>query len=149
MTTFKVGDRVRLFSLDGKLFDQVHELHDLWGDEDSPSNASFISGNQEQFYHTDLMKLEADDTPVVVPDGGVWFIARGSNHGWGRAKTVEAAIANMRRAGGSSNKSTAYVVDRVSKWTRVNDMGGLNYPLGIEPVEVKRVEPKRKAKARA
>jgi hypothetical protein len=78
---------------------------------------------------------------VVVPDGGIWFIARGNNMGWGRAQSEKQAIANMRRNGG---KVTAYVVARVSKWTTVTGMGSLSYPAGIEPVETKMVDPKKK-----
>ena len=133
--SFKKGDRVRLFSLDGTLHEHVHLLHDRWGDDDHPRNASFLSGTVEQTTHTDLMKHENDNSPVVVPDGGEWFIAIGNNHGWGRARSLQAAIANMRRQG----KASAYGVYTVSKWTLVNDTGGLSWPKGIEPVEVKRV----------
>lgn len=143
-TTFKVGDRVRLVRLDGTLSEPV-VIHDTWGgstSEDNARNASFLSGGgMEQYWHTDLMKHEDDTSPVVVPDGGVWYIARGNNMGWGRAETPEAAVANMKRQG---SKPTEWVVCRVSKWTAVNDMGSLNYPTGIEPVEVSRVEKKKK-----
>ena len=45
----------------------------------------------------------------------------------------------MQRQG----KCSAYVVHKVSKWTQVTDMGDLSYPIGIEPVEVKRVGKKK------
>jgi hypothetical protein len=137
---FKAGDRVRLFSLDGKLGDEVFTLDEVWG-EGAPHNASFTHFGCEQTTHTDLMKHENDKSPVVVPDGGVWYIAIGNNFGWGRAETETQAVANMRRQGG---KVTSYVVYRANKWTAVGDMGGLRYPNGIKPVEVTRVEPKRK-----
>lgn len=138
---FKVGDAVRFVRLDGTVSGPVVVIHDRWGTDDQPRNVSFMTGFHEQTTHTDLIKHEDDSAPVVVPDGGEWFIARGSNMGWGRAQTAEAAIANMRRQGGTVD---GYVVHRVSKWTRVDDMGSLSYPEGIDPVEVKRVEPKKK-----
>jgi hypothetical protein len=141
---FKVGDRVRLIRLDGTLGETTVVIHDLWGDEDRARNASFMCAGMEQFTHTDLMKHEDDDTTVVVPDGGIWFIARGNNMGWGRDQSMEAAIANMKRQGG---KITDYAVHRVSKWTQVDDMGGLSYPMGIEPVEVKHVKSKKRQRA--
>jgi hypothetical protein len=49
----------------------------------------------------------------------------------------------MRKQG----KVTAYVVHRVSKWTQVDGMGSLGYPMGIDPVEITRVEPKKKSAA--
>lgn len=137
--TYKVGDRVRLIRLDGTISEKVFAIHDLWGSEDSARNASFMDGHHESIWHTDLMKLEADKTPVVVPDGGIWFIARGSNMGWGRAQTEKQAIANMRKQG----KVTGYVVHRVSKWTNVDGMGSLTFPTGIEPVEITRVAAKK------
>jgi hypothetical protein len=137
--TYKVGDRVRLIRLDGTVSEKVFAIHDLWGSEDSARNASFMDGHHESIWHTDLMKLEADKTPVVVPDGGEWFIARGSNMGWGRAKTPETAIRNMRKQG----KVTGYVVHGVSKWTNVDGMGSLTYPSGIEPREIARVGKKK------
>lgn len=139
----KVGDRVRLLRLDGTVGTEVVTVHDLWGDESSNRNASFMYAACEQFTHTDLMKHEDDTSPVVVPDGGVWYIARGSNMGWGRSQTIDGAVANVRRQGG---KVTDYVVHRVSKWTQVDGMGSLSYPQGIDPVEVKRVG-KKKASA--
>lgn len=135
MTKVSKGDRVRLVRLDGTVSNEVFEVHDVWGKDDSPRNASFMSGQCEQLWHSDLMKLESDDTPVVVPDGGEWFIARGSNMGWGRSRTAKQAIANMKRQGGTVTK---YVVHRVSKWTCVDGMGSLSYPSGIEPVEITR-----------
>jgi hypothetical protein len=137
---FKAGDRVCLIRLDGTVSKTVVTIHDLWGDESSNRNASFMFGNCKHFTHTDLMRPEADTSPVEVPDGGEWYIARGNNMGWGRAQTVEAAIANMRRQGG---KVTDYVVYRVSKWTQVDGMGCLTYPEGIDPVEVKRISKKK------
>jgi hypothetical protein len=139
-SAFKIGDRVRLLRLDGTASKEVVTLHDLWGKPDNPRNASFWFGNCEQFTHTDLMQHEDDTSPIVIPDGGVWYIARGNQMGWGRAQTVEAAVANMKRQGG---KVTAYIVHRVSKWTQVDDMGSLSYPQGIDPVEVKNVKPKK------
>ena len=68
---FKAGDRVRLFSLDGKLHDQVMTLTDVW-DEGAAHNASYWSGNMERSWHTDLMKHEDDNSPVIVPDSGEW-----------------------------------------------------------------------------
>lgn len=138
--TYKVGDRVRLIHLNGNLTD-AYPIHDLWGDDDRARNVSFIFAGMEQSTHTDLLKREDDTSPVIVPDGGEWFIARGDNMGWGRAQTIDAAIANMRRSGG---KVTAYTVHRVSKWTIVDDMGSLSYPTGIAPVEVKRVDQRKK-----
>lgn len=140
--TYKVGDRVRLVRLDGSMTEQAYPIHDLWGEDDRARNVSFIFSRMEQSTHTDLLKREDDASPVVVPDGGTWFIARGNNMGWGRAETMEAAIANMRRSGGG--KVTAYTVHRVSKWTIVDDMGSLSYPTGIDPVEVKRVDQRKK-----
>ena len=126
--------------LDGTLSPTVVTIHDLWGDETSNRNASFgYAGNCEQFFHTDLMRHEDDTSPVVVPDGGVWYIARGNQMGWGRAQTIEGAVRNMQRQG----KCSAYVVHKVSKWTQVTDMGDLSCPIGIEPVEVKRVGKRR------
>jgi hypothetical protein len=142
MHTYKVGDRVRLIRLDGTLSDKAFAIHDLWGSEDHARNASFMDGHHESIWHTDLMKPEADKTPVVVPDSGIWFIARGSNGGWGRAQTEKQAIANMRKQGGSVDR---YVVHRVSKWTNVDGMGGLTFPSGIDPVEVKRIGMKERA----
>lgn len=139
---FKVGDRVRLFSLAGKLGDEVHIVHDMWGDETCARNASFMYGHAEQFTHTDLMKHEDDPSPIVIPDGGAWFIARGNNMGWGRAQSIDTAIANMRKQGG---KVSDYVVHQVSKWTQVDGMGSLGYPIGIDPVEVKRIGKKKAA----
>jgi hypothetical protein len=146
--TFKVGDRVRLIRLDGTLSKEAVVIHDLFGgstSEDGARNASFmLAGGIEELWHTDLMKHETDDTPVVVPDGGDWYVARGDNMGWGRAQSVDAAIKNMKRQGG---KVEGYVVHRVSKWTRVDGMGSLTYPKGIDPIEIKRVERKRKTNA--
>lgn len=141
--TFKVGDPVRLLRLDGTLAEEIVTIHDLWGSEDSNRNASFIYAFHEQMTHTDLMRHADDTSAVTVPDGGVWFIARGSNMGWGRAPTIDGAISNVRKQGG---KVTDYVVHRVSKWTQVDGMGNLTYPAGIEPEEVKR---STKAKAKA
>jgi hypothetical protein len=141
-TSFKIGDRVRLLRLDGTASETIVEIHDLWGDETSNRNASFILVGCEEFTHTDLMQHEADTSPIVIPDGGVWFIARGNNMGWGRAQSIDAAIANMRRQGG---KVSGYVVHQVSKWTQVDGMGGLSYPQGIEPIEVKRSAKKKTA----
>ena len=101
-------------------------------------NASFISFGCEQFFHTDLMKHEDDTSPVVIPDGGEWFIARGNNMNWGRARTIAAAVRNME----SNGKATEYVVHRVSKWTQVDGMGALTFPEGIAPVEVKKSKKK-------
>jgi hypothetical protein len=142
--TFKIGDRVRLLRLDGTASETIVEIHDLWGGEDSNRNASFMLAGCEQFTHTDLMQHEADTSPIVIPDGGEWFIARGNNMGWGRARTEAQAIVNMKRQGGTI---TSYVVHRVSKWTQVDGMGSLSYPMGIDPVEVRKVEPKKKVKA--
>lgn len=138
--TYKVGDRVRLVRLDGTLSEKVYPIHELWGDESSNRNVSFIVFGDEQYSHTDLIKREDDTSPVVVPDGGEWFIARGDNMGWGRAQTEKQAVANMKRQGGTI---TAYTVHRVSKWTIVDGMGGLSYPSGIAPVEVKSVGRKK------
>jgi hypothetical protein len=144
MSTFQKGDRVNLIRLDGTVTPETFTVHDLWGDaETSPRNASFISGNQEQYTHTDLMRHADDTSPVVVPDGGEWFIAIGNDHCWGRASTADNAARNMRRNG----KPTEYVIYRCTKWTSVSDMGGLTYPSGVEPVEVKRVASKRKVRA--
>ena len=132
---FNKGDRVRLLRLDGTASNEIVVVHDLWGAEDNNRNASFLYQGMEQFTHTDLMKHEGDNSPIVIPDGGVWYIARGNQMGWGRAQTVEAAVANMQRQG----KCSAYMVHRVSKWTQVDDMGSLTYPEGIAPVEVKKV----------
>jgi hypothetical protein len=140
MTKVNKGDRVRLIHLDGTISEKSFTVYDVWGSESSPRNASFISGGQEHYCHSDLMKHVDDDTPVVVPDGGEWFIARGDNFGWGRAQTEKQAIANMRRQGGGVK---AYTVHRVSKWTMVDGMGSLTYPIGIEPVEVKTIKPKK------
>ena len=138
-TSFKKGDSVRLIRLDGTLSAEPFTLNDLWGSEDSNRNASFWSGNFEQFTHTDLIRHADDTSPVVVPDGGEWFIARGNDLNWGRARTIEDAVRNMQRNG----KATEYVVHRVSKWTQVDGMGSLSYPIGIDPVEVKKVSKKK------
>jgi hypothetical protein len=144
MSTFQKGDRVKLIRLDGVSVDHVFTIHDLWGNaETSPRNASFLTGNVEEFSHTDLMRHADDTSPVVIPDGGEWFIAVGNDHCWGRATTADNAARNMRRNG----KPTEYVIYRCTKWTTVNDMGGLSYPAGIEPVEVKKVSSKRKVSA--
>lgn len=73
-----------------------------------------------------------------------WFIALGNNHNWGRAKTEKEAVANMRRAGGASHKTTEYIVYAATEKTYVNDMGGLNRP-GVDPeaVKIKHVKPKK------
>lgn len=73
-----------------------------------------------------------------------WFIALGNNHNWGRAETEKAAIANMKRAGGSSRKTTEYIVYACTEKTYVNDMGGLNRP-GADPeaIRIKHVKPKK------
>lgn len=139
---FEVGNRVRLLRLDGTLSPEVVVVHELWGKDDWARNASFLFAGMEQTIHTDLMRHEADDRPIVVPPGGEWYIARGSNMGWGRAKTIDGAVSIMRRQGG---KVTGYVVHRVSKWTVVSEMGGLSYPSGIEPVEVRNVKAKKAA----
>jgi hypothetical protein len=143
-TKFKIGDSVRLLRLDGTFAPETVTIHDLWGDDNSPRNASFWYGNCEQFTHTDLMRHVDDPEPGITPDGGTWYIARGNNMGWGRAQTEDGAIRNMRRQGG---KITEYVVHRVSKWTQVGGMGDISYPSGIDPVEVKRVAPSKKVKA--
>ncbi len=144
--TFKVGDRVRLVFLDGTLSPMPVDIHDLWGNEDTNRNVSFmVNGVGEEFYHTDLMRHEDDASPVIVPDGGEWYIARGSNMGWGRARSIDQAVANMKRQGGTI---TAYEVHRVSKWTQVTGMGSFSYPRGIEPELIKSVNSKKK-KARA
>ena len=98
-TIFAKGDRVRLISIDGKLHDQVFTIHDRWGDDDRPANASYLYGNTEQLSHTELMKHEDDSSPVIVPEGGEWYIAVGNAHNWGRAQTIKGALVNMRRAG--------------------------------------------------
>ena len=141
---FDIGDRVRLVRLDGTLSDEVMTIYDRWGSDGSPRNASFMYGHAEQFTHTDLMKREDDTSPVIVPDGGVWFIARGNNLGWGRAQTEKAAIASMRKQGGNV---TDYIVHRVSKWTMVDGMGNLSFPQGIAPVEVASVKSKLRKSA--
>ena len=138
---FKKGDRVKLVRLDGTVWDQAVEINDLFGGETSARNASYWYGNSEQFTHTDLLKREDDTSPVTVPDGGVWYIARGDNMGWGRAQTEKQAVANMRRQGGTVK---TYDVHRVSKWTMVDGMGALTWPTGIEPVEIKSVPAKKK-----
>jgi hypothetical protein len=72
-----------------------------------------------------------------------WFIALGNNHGWGRAETEKAAIANMRRQGG---KVTEYVVYAATEGSYVNDMGGLNYPTvdgQPAPIKIKHIKPKK------
>lgn len=70
-----------------------------------------------------------------------WYIAMGNNQGWGRAETVKAAIANMRRQGG---KVTEYAVYAATEGTYVNDMGGFNRPrIDPEPVKIKHVKPKK------
>jgi len=143
MKEFAKGDRVRLIRLDGTLSEEGFTLYDLWGDKDSPRNASFMSSGSEHYTHTDLIRHADDTSPVTVPDGGEWYIARGNNMGWGRAQTEKAAIASMRRQG----KVSAYCVHRVSKWTMVDGMGSLSWPKGIEPVEVKRVDPPKKKAA--
>lgn len=142
--TYKVGDRVRLIRLDGTLSETAFPIHDLWGNETSNRNCSFIFDGMESYFHTDLLKREDDTTPVIVPDGGEWFIARGNNMAWGRAQTEKQAVLNMKRQGGTI---TAYTVHRVSKWTQVDGMGSLTYPTGIDPVEVTSVDT-RKKKAR-
>lgn len=136
--TFKVGDRVRLLRLDGTEGPTTVVIHDLWGDDTSCRNASFLHSGMEHYTHTDLLKHVDDASPVVIPDGGEWFIARGSAMSWGRAQTIKGAVANMQRNG----RSKSYVVHRVSKWTQVSDMGCLSYPEGLEPVEVAKVEKK-------
>lgn len=136
MHKFKKGDMVKLVRLDGTLSSEAFAIHDIWGDESHARNASFIIGGEEQFSHTDLMKHVDDTSPVVVPNGGEWYIARGNNMGWGRGETMKKAIGQMRRQGG---KVTSYVVHKVSKWTMVDGMGSLSYPIGISPVEVKAV----------
>jgi hypothetical protein len=143
MKKFSKGDRVRLLRLDGTLSEEGFTLYDLWGDDDSPRNASFMSSGIEHYTHTDLIRHADDTSPATVPDGGEWFIARGNNMGWGRSRKAAGAVNSMRQQGG---KVTAYTVHRVSKWTMVDGMGSLSWPQGIEPVEVKRVDPpKRKA----
>lgn len=137
---FKIGDRVKLVRLDGALSTEAVVIHDIWADESSNRNASFMSGNQEHHTHTDLMRHENDKSPVIKPDGGIWYIARGNDFCWGRAQTVEGAVRNMRRNG----KPTEYFVHRVSKWTRVDGMGSLTYPEGIAPVEMKHIVSKKK-----
>ena len=69
-----------------------------------------------------------------------WFIALGNQFNWGRAQTEKQAIANMKRAGGSSRKTTEYIVYAATEETYVNDMGGLNRP-GTDPeaVEIKHI----------
>jgi len=150
-TTLKIGDVVRLLYLDGTLSPKTYTIHDIWGDETYARNASYIiegTRGEEQHYHTDLMvgigNVAPEDVPLKgwpVPDGGMWFIARGNNMGWGRANTIDTAISRMKSQGG---KCSSYVVHKVSKWTTVDGMGTLTYPSGIDPVEVKRVEPKKK-----
>jgi hypothetical protein len=73
-----------------------------------------------------------------------WFIALGNQYNWGRAETEKQAIANMKRAGGSSRKTTEYIVYAATEATYVNDMGGLNRP-GTDPeaVKIKHVKPKK------
>ena len=144
--TFKVGDSVRFVYLDGRLSDQSFAIHQMFGDETSNRNVSFLIPGDEIMYHTDLIRHDGDTSPVVVPDGGEWFIARGNNMGWGRAQTEKQAIANMKRQGGAV---TAYTVYRVNKWTMVDGMGSLTWPIGSpQPVEMKSVD-NRKKKARA
>ena len=132
-----------MIRLDGTLSEEGVTLYDLWGSKDGPRNASFMSSGIEHYTHTDLIRHADDTSPVTVPDGGEWYIARGNNMGWGRAQTEKAAIASMRRQG----KVSAYCVHRVSKWTMVDGMGSLSWPKGIEPVEVKRVDPPKKKAA--
>lgn len=144
--TFKVGDAVRFVYLDGRLSDKAFTIHDLFGKPDSNRNVSFKMDHDEVLYHTDLLRHDGDTSPVVVPDGGEWFIARSNAMAWGRAETKEKAVANMKR---ESSRGTAYVVHKVNKWTMVDGMGSLTWPVGSpQPIEVAKVDT-RKKKARA
>lgn len=141
MATFSKGDRVKLIRLEGTISNEAFTVHDVWGDDSYPRNASFMSVGVEYHTHTDLLRPEDDVSPVVVPDGGEWYIARGNDFCWGRAQTIEGAVRNMRRNG----KPNEYFVHRVSKWTLVDGMGSLTYPTGIDPVEIKHVTSKKRA----
>src|SRR4051812_9093713 len=112
MKPFNKGDRFRLIHLDGTISEGTFEVHDRWGDERMPRNASFLSGSQEELVHTDMMRHVDDASPVVVPDGGEWYIAIGDAFGWGRAQAEKQAVANMRRAS-SSGRPIGYIVYRV------------------------------------
>lgn len=142
---FKKGDRVRFVYADRTLSEKAVVIYDLFATEDSPRNMSWLEGPTEQFYHTDLLVPEDFTGEVTLPQPEEWFIAVGNNHGWGRARTLDAAVQNMRRQGG---KVTSYVVHKVNKYTQVNDMGSLTFPRGMgDPELVKTVKPKAKAKA--
>jgi len=73
-----------------------------------------------------------------------WWIAVGNQFNWGRAKTPEAALKNMRREGRGA--TTEWVLYSVHETTLVNDMGGLNwFMVGPEPVKIKHHRAKKKA----
>jgi len=142
MHSIKVGDRVRFILADDSLSKEEVEVRETFGGKDTPSNFSYfqIGSGAEQVYHSDLVHLVGDTSPVTVPPVEEWFIAVGNAYGWGRARTEKQAIANMRRQG----KATEYVVYRVNQWTRVGGMGGLTWPMGRgEPVKLKHVSPER------
>jgi hypothetical protein len=144
--SIKVGDRVRFIKKDGTLSEEAVEVHDVFGNEESAANFSFFAGGgMEQIFHSDLVHLDGDTSPVKVPEPTEWYIAVGNAQGWGRSRTAKQAVANMKRQGG---KPTAWVVYRVNQWTKVNDMGGLTWPQAYgEPVEVSRIEPKKAKRA--
>lgn len=146
MHSIKVGDRVRFILADGSLSDEAVEVRETFGGKDTAANFSYFQtgSGQEQLYHSDLVHLDGDTSPVTVPPAETWYICIGNAHGWGRARTEKQAVANMHREG----KATAYIVYRVNQWTKVTDMGGLTWPQGRgEPVEVKTVEAPKKKRA--
>lgn len=61
------------------------------------------------------------------------FIAIGSNHGWGRAKTEAEAIRTMHAQG---NRASEFHVYRCTAKTCVNEMGGFTRP-SEDPAPVK------------
>jgi len=137
--SIKVGDRVSFIRADGTLDGEV-TVHDVFGDDDTPANISFLSGNVEQTYHSDLVHKVDDVSPVKVPEPETWFLCVGNAGYWGRSKSEKQAVANMRRGGG---KPTEWITYRVNQWTKVNDMGGLTWPNNYgEPVEVMRKKKK-------
>lgn len=141
------GDRVRFIRADGKLSDEVVEVHDVFGGKDTPANFSYIQrgSGEEQLYHSDLVHLDGDESPITVPAPETWYIAIGNAGGWGRARYESMAVANMKRQGG---KPDAWRVYRVNQWTQVNGMGGLRWPSERgDPVEVSCVESKKAKRA--
>lgn len=74
------------------------------------------------------------------------YIAIGPN-AWGKADTLDRAVANMRKNVSSANRKYGYMVYEAHPDSTVEEVfGGIEYPKGHEPKLVKDARPKKGGK---